>query len=81
MSKGAYIWAKAPDGMNCADVARAFGRADAKLYFRQLGVKSSSLFSMAGLASRLSSFSLKVEAANLEKESENFLRQAGNDKS
>lgn len=65
------------DGMNCADVARAFGRADAKLYFKQLGVKSSSMFSMAGLASRLSSFSLKVEAANLEKEAENFLRPPG----
>ena len=75
MSRGANVLARAPDGMNCADVARAFGRVDAKLYFKQLGVRSSSWFSVAGLASRLSSFSLKVEAANLEKESENFLRR------
>jgi ankyrin repeat protein len=78
VSRGANIWSRAPDGMNCADVARAFGRADAKSFFKQLGVRSSSLFSVAGLASRLSSFSLKVEAANLERESENFLKQPVN---
>jgi ankyrin repeat protein len=77
VSRGANVLARTPDGLNCADVARASGRADAKFYFKQLGVKSSSWFSMAGLASRLSSLSLKVEAANLENESENFLRQPG----
>jgi ankyrin repeat protein len=74
---GANISSRTPGGMNCADVARAFGRVDAKALFNIYGVKSSSWFSMGGLASRLSSFSMKVEAANLERESENFLKQHG----
>lgn len=78
VSRGANVFAKSPAGLSAVDVARARGHEDAKTFFKRCGVKSSGVFSVAGLASRLSAFSLKVdklEQANLEKESEEFMKR------
>ena len=75
VSRGANVFLKSPTNLSAVDAARSCGHDDAKVFFKSRGVKSSGLFSVAGLVSRLNSFSLKVEKANLERESEAFLRR------
>ena len=75
VSRQADLLLRSPTGVSVVDMARACGHEDAKRFFKQCGAKSSGLFSVIGLTSRLSSFSLNVEKANLERESEEFIRK------
>ena len=75
VSRGANIFSKSPANVGVVDMARSCGHDDAKVFFKNCGAKSSAVFSVVGLASRLSSFSLKVEKADLERESEDFIRR------
>ena len=64
VQKGANILRKAPNGLSVVDMARAYRHQDTKNFFKQRGAKSSGIFSIAGLASRLQSFSLRMEEVN-----------------
>ena len=64
VERGANILRKAPNGLSVVDMARAYRHQDAKDYFKQRGAKSSGIFSFAGMASRLQSFSLRMEEVN-----------------
>lgn len=64
VQRGANIFLKAPNGLSVVDMARAYRHQDAKDFFKQSRAKSSGIFSFAGLASRLQSFSLRMEEVN-----------------
>lgn len=64
VQQGANIFCKAPNGLGVVDMARAYRHQDAKEFFKKRGAKSSGFFSFAGLASRLQSFSLRMEEVN-----------------
>ena len=61
VQKGANIFRKAPNGLSMVDMVRAYRYQETKEFFKQRGAKSSGIFSFAGLASRLQSFSLRME--------------------
>ena len=64
VQKGANILLKAPNGLSVVDMARAYRHPETKEFFKQRGAKSSGIFSFAGLASRLQSFTLRMEEVN-----------------
>lgn len=64
VQKGANIFLKAPNGLSVVDMARAYRHPETKEFFKQRGAKSSGIFSFAGLASRLQSFTLRMEEVN-----------------
>lgn len=65
VSKGAIVTIKAREGWSVVDVARSNGHDDAVAYLKSCGAKSSRFFSMAGFASRVASFCLSIEAAQV----------------
>lgn len=75
VSRGANIHMKSPAGFGVVDVARACGHKDATLFFLHCGAKASQWTSMAGLLSRFSSLSLKLDKMRLEAESQQFVKQ------
>lgn len=75
--KGANIMIKDREGFTVVDVARTYGNEDAKTWLKMMGAKSSGFLSAAGLASRLNSFTLKMEAVAQEKAAQDILRQQG----
>lgn len=64
VQRGANISRKAPNGLSVVDMARAYRHQEMKDFFKQRGAKSSGIFSFAGLASRLQSFTLRMEEVN-----------------
>ena len=77
VSKGANFMVKDKEGSTIVDVARAYGQQDAKNWLKMMGAKSSGILSVAGLASRLNSFTLKMEAVAQEKAAQDIIRQQG----
>lgn len=75
VSRGANVHVKSPAGFGAVDMARTCGHLDAKTFLKQCGARPSGLMSMVGLVSRLSSLGLKMEKANLEAESQQFVNQ------
>lgn len=73
--RGGNVHARSPAGFGVVDTARACGQQDAKTFFKRCGAQSSGWTSRAGLLSRLSSLSLKMEKANLEAEGQQFVNQ------
>ena len=73
--KGANVHVRSPTGFGVVDMARTCGHQDAVQFFKRCGARSSGLMSMAGLVSRLSSLSLKIDKANLEAEGQQFVKQ------
>lgn len=73
--RGANVHVRSPAGFGAIDMARTCGHQDAKLFFKQCGARPSGLMSVVGLVSRLSSLGLKMEKANLEAESQQFVKQ------
>lgn len=73
--KGADFTVKNSEGFTVVDVARTYGKEDAKIWLKRIGAKSSGILSVAGLASRLNSFTLKMEAVAQEKAAQDILRQ------
>lgn len=73
VQKGANIFLKAPKELSVMDMARAYRHPETKHFFKQRGAKSSGIFSLAGLASRLRSFTLKMEEINKAVKPENVL--------
>lgn len=75
VSRGGNVHVRSPAGFGVVDTARACGHQDAKTFFKRCGAQSSGWTSRAGLLSRLSSLSLKMEKANLEAEGQQFVSQ------
>ncbi|KAH0556941.1 hypothetical protein GP486_005272 [Trichoglossum hirsutum] len=69
VQRGANPLSRTPQGFTMVDVARINNQGEAVvLYFKLNGVKSSNLFSLAGLTSRLASFNFTMEAIRAEQE-------------
>lgn len=64
VSNGANIFLKAPNGLSVVDMARAYRHPETKEFFKKQGAKGSGIFSLAGVMSRLQSFSLRMEEVN-----------------